>query len=240
VIGVVSPYSELLEVLYEDNHMLAVHKPAGWASTHFDGNDQTIDQVAKLYLKEKYNKPGQVYLGIVHRLDKLTSGVLLFARTSKAAARLSEQFREGAVEKRYWAVTSTTPTDPTKWVWQTSGALDDWLWHDDEANRVRVVSQDTAGAKSARLLYEVKSQSTEMQRLELTPHTGRKHQIRVQLSSRGYPVLGDGKYGSLQTFGNFIALHARSLTVLHPITHEPIALTAEVPRNWKGRFAKVL
>src|SRR5215218_9813374 len=99
-----SSFAELLDVLYEDNHIVAVNKPAGWSSAHFDGSDETVDQLVKAYLKEKYAKPGNVFLGVVHRLDKPTSGVLLFARTSKAAARLAEQFREGAVEKVYWAV----------------------------------------------------------------------------------------------------------------------------------------
>src|SRR5688572_13376546 len=133
-------FADLLDVLYEDNHLLGVNKPSGWPSAHFGGTEQTIDLVAKEYLKEKYQKPGNVFLGVVHRLDKPVSGCLLFARTSKAAARLSEQFREGAVEKVYWAVVEG------RWDGE-SGSLDDWLRHEDAEHRVAVVPPDTPGAK---------------------------------------------------------------------------------------------
>jgi 23S rRNA pseudouridine1911/1915/1917 synthase len=236
----VSRYAELLDVLHEDNHLIAVNKPAGWPSAHAADGEDTVDRLVKAYLKEKYGKPGQVFLGIVHRLDKPTSGVLLFARTSKAAARLSEQFREGAVVKRYWAIISTNPADESSWTWQTAGSLDDWLLHDDAAERVRLARPGEPGAKPARLLYEVQATADGMHRLELTPHTGRKHQIRVQLASRGFPILGDVKYGSTVRYGMFIALHARSLTVLHPISKGPLTLTADVPPAWRGRFARVL
>src|SRR5438045_8696623 len=121
-----------LDVLYEDNHCLAVAKPAGTPSAHFDGSVETLDRLAKAYLKEKYAKPGDVFLGIVHRLDKPTSGVLLFARTSKAAARIAEQFREGGVDKVYWAIVEGRMKAP-------DGTLEDWLWKDDVAGHVSVV-----------------------------------------------------------------------------------------------------
>ena len=238
-----TPFSDLLDILYEDNHLLGLNKPAGWPTTHFEGTEETVDRLVKAYLKEKYQKPGNVFLGVVHRLDKLTSGALMFARTSKAAARLSEQFKNGAAEKVYWAVVDEKPvSDPsiTKWHWGESGSMDDFLFHDDLAHQVRVVSKGTPGAKSARLLYTVKARAEGKMLLELRPHTGRKHQLRVQLSTRGHPILGDVKYGSPISFGMFIALHARSLTVLHPITAEPITLTAELPKTWRGRFAKLL
>ena len=234
-----SSFADLLSVLYEDNHVVGVDKPSGWPSAHFEGDEQTVDQLVKAYLKEKYQKPGNVFLGVVHRIDKPVSGCLLFARTSKAAARLSEQFRDGAVEKVYWAVVEASPTGHDPWAADT-GSFDDWLLHDDAARRVRVVPADTPGAKSARLVYEVRSRHAGLVWLELRPHTGRKHQLRVQLAARGCPIYGDAKYGSPHALGNAIALHARSLTFLHPTRSEPVTLTADVPRHWRGRFAELL
>jgi 23S rRNA pseudouridine1911/1915/1917 synthase len=136
-------WSDALEVLYEDNHLVAVNKPCGWPSAHFDGQTETVDRLVKDYLREKYNKPGNVFLGVVHRLDRPVSGVLVFARTSKAAARLSEQFRENAVEKTYWAVTEAIPPD-------MAGTLTDHLVHDDEAMRARVTTATTRAARRRR------------------------------------------------------------------------------------------
>ena len=222
-----------LEVLYEDNHCLAVAKPAGVPSTHYDGSAETVDRSVKAYLKDKFAKPGNVFLGIVHRLDKPTSGVLLFARTSKAAARLAEQFREGAVEKVYWAVVEGNPPEP-------AGTLEDWLRKDADAGRVEVVAANTPGGKPAIVHYHRRAGSGRLSWLELRPQTGRTHQLRVQLSSRGHPVVGDFKYGSEEPFAGGIALHARSLTFLHPIRQEPITLTAALPQAWRGRFAHLL
>ena len=235
-------FADALDILYEDNHCLALNKPAGWPTTHFDGREETVDRLAKAYLKEKYRKPGNVFLGVVHRLDKPVSGVLLFARTSKAAARLSEQFREGVVEKTYWAVVESRvkPTDGCPWASSDSGSLEDWLKKDDAAARVEVIPPETPGAQLARLLFTVRGRYDGLTWLELRPHTGRKHQLRVQLASRGYPIYGDAKYGSDHSFGPAIALHARSLTFLHPVSKEPITLTAEVPAYWRGRFAHLL
>ena len=233
-------FAELLDILFEDNHCLGLNKPAGWPTTHFDGTEETFDRLAKDYLKEKYQKPGNVYLGIVQRLDKPTSGALVFAKTSKAAARLSEQFRDGAVEKVYWAVASEALPKPKGFVWGDWGTLDDWLFHDDSERLVRVVPEDTEGAKHARTGYQVKARHGGLMLLELRPMTGRKHQLRVQLASRGAPIFGDKKYGATQIFGHGIGLHAKSLTFLHPVLHEPVMLKAEVPKEWKGRFAYLL
>lgn len=230
-----SSYADLLDVLYEDNHLLALNKPAGWPTTHFDGGDETVDRLAKAYLKEKYQKPGNVFLGVVHRLDKPTSGAVVFARTSKAASRLSEQFRDGAVEKTYWAVVETGDTGLSQW-----GTLEDWLLHRDDEHRVEVVPPNTPDAKPARTHYQVKATHGGMTLLELRPQTGRKHQLRVQLASRGCPVYADAKYGGKQVFGHAIGLHARSLSFLHPTKNEPVTLTAEVPKPWRGRFAYLL
>jgi 23S rRNA pseudouridine1911/1915/1917 synthase len=219
-----------LEILYEDNHCLAVAKPVGVPSTHFDGKTETVDRAAKVYLKDKYQKPGNVFLGVVHRLDKSVSGVLLFARTSKAAARLSEQFREGTVEKVYWAVVEGE-------VQSEAGSLEDWLRKDEAAGRVRVVSADTPGAKQALLHYQKRAVHGGLTWLEVRPQTGRTHQLRVQLARHGHPIYGDAKYGGVHTFGTGIGLHARSLTFLHPVRYEPVTITAEAPRPWRGRFA---
>lgn len=235
-------FSESLDILYEDNHLLALNKPAGWPTTHFDGTDETVDRLAKAYLKEKYGKPGNVFLGVVHRLDKPVSGVLVFARTSKAAARLSEQFRGGAVEKTYWAVVETPSggRQPPEFNRSDSGSLEDYLLKDDPTTRVEVVPAGTPGAQLARLVFTVRGRHDGLTWLELRPHTGRKHQLRVQLASRGCPVYGDTKYGSDRAFGPAIALHARGLSFLHPTTKEPVSLTAELPKPWRGRFAHLL
>src|SRR5262245_1093515 len=232
-------FADSLDILYEDNHRLAPNKPAGWPTTHFDGKDETVDRLAKSYLKEKYQKPGNVFLGVVHRLDKPVSGALLFARTSKAAARLSEQFREGMIEKQYWAVVEDRAKG-APWEAADTGSLEDWLKKDEPKARVEVVPKDTPGAQFARLLYVVRGRRDKLTWLELRPHTGRKHQLRVQLASRGYPIYGDAKYGSDHPFGHAVALHARSLTFLHPTTKEPLTVKADVPKIWRGRFAHLL
>ena len=226
-------FADILDILYEDNHCIAVNKPVGWPSAHFDGIHETIDRLVKSYLKEKYKKPGNVFLGVVHRLDKPVSGVLLFARTSKAAARLSEQFRENAIEKVYWAVVEGEIAQP----W---GTLEDWLRKDEATRRVEVLEEGGQGSKSAVLHFQNHCTHAGLSFLEVRPQTGRTHQLRVQLSHHGHPIYGDAKYGSPHKFGNSIGLHARALTFLHPIRLEPITLVAEVPRPWPGRFAYLL
>jgi 23S rRNA pseudouridine1911/1915/1917 synthase len=227
------------EILFEDSQCIAVAKPANVLSTHYQGKDETLDRAVKAYLKEKYDKPGNVFLGIVHRLDRPVSGVLLFARTSKAAARLAEQFRDGNVEKIYWAVVEGIPT-------KTAGSLEDWLFKDRAAKpegrrgRVQIVEPRTKGARQALLHYQVKATYGELSWLELRPQTGRSHQLRVQLAHFGHPIVGDARYGSVHTFEDGIALHARSLTFLHPIRYEPITVTADVPRSWRHRFAHLV
>ena len=222
-----------LEILYEDNHCLAIAKPGGWASAHFQGNEATLDQAVKVYLKAKHRKPGNVFLGVVHRLDKPVSGVLLFARTSKAAARLAAQFREGTVEKVYWAVIEGELA-------ASAGTFEDWLVRDRAAGRVDVADPHAPGARQALLHFHRKAVGGGLTWLELRPQTGRRHQLRVQLAHRRHPIYGDAKYGSVHTFDRGIALHARALTFLHPVRYEPVTLTAELPTAWRRRFAPLL
>jgi 23S rRNA pseudouridine1911/1915/1917 synthase len=225
--------TEPLEILYEDNHCLAIAKPSGVASAHFQGQQETLDRVVKEYLKDKYKKPGKVFLGIVHRLDKPVTGVLLFARTSKAAARLSEQFREGTIEKTYWAIVEGQ-------VQRDAGTLEDWLRKNPDTHRVEVLDPNTNGARQSLLHFQRRGLTGDLTWLEVRPQTGRTHQLRVQLAHHGHPIYGDAKYGSVRTFGDGIALHARSLTFLHPVRYEPITLTADLPEAWRSRFAAVL
>jgi 23S rRNA pseudouridine1911/1915/1917 synthase len=237
-------FADVLDILYEDNHLIAVNKPCGWPSAHFGGVEETMDRVVKAYLKEKYQKSGNVFLGVVHRLDKPVSGVLLFARTSKAAARLSEQFRDNLVEKVYWAIVeggaNRLAGEPTARPLAPAGTLEDWLRKDELVGKVEVVDPETAGARQAILHYVVKAEHNGLSFLEIRPQTGRTHQLRVQFASRGLPIYGDAKYGSRFGLGAGIGLHARALSFLHPTRHEPMALQADIPRTWRGRFAHLL
>jgi 23S rRNA pseudouridine1911/1915/1917 synthase len=215
-----------LQILFEDNHCLAILKPAGYLTTGYEGGEETLDRQVKAYIKEKFNKPGNVFLGVVHRLDRPVSGVLLYARNSKAASRLAEQFRESQVNKEYWAIV-TGNLQPE------SGTWENWLWKDTLSGTVQAVKFGTPDAKLARLEYTTRAKNDTHTWVELHPKTGRTHQLRVQLASRGYPIVGDERYGSAQTIANGIALHARSLTFMHPISYDPITLTAPLPLAWK-------
>ncbi len=232
-------FADVLDVLYEDNHVVAVNKPCGWPSAHFDGTNETVDRLVRSYLKEKYNKPGNVFLGVVHRLDKPVTGVLLFARTSKAAARISEQFRDNTVEKVYWAVVDER-REKGSIPFAESGTLEDWLRKDHTTGHVEVTPPHTPDAKQALLHYSRRAVHEGLMMLEIRPQTGRTHQLRVQLASRGRPIYGDAKYGSSWALGHGIGLHARTLTFLHPIRQEPMTITAPVPAAWRGRFAYLL
>jgi 23S rRNA pseudouridine1911/1915/1917 synthase len=214
-----------LEVLYEDNHLLAVWKPAGLATMGASAGTETLFTRAKEYLRLRYAKPGNVYLGVVSRVDALVTGVVLLARTSKAASRLTEQFRGREVEKRYWALVEGL-FEPA------AGQLDQWIVHDDRAERMRIVGPTVEGAQHAQLSFRRLQAVRGGTLLEVELHTGRKHQIRVQLADRGHPILGDRKYGSRRPFPTGIALHARRLAFVHPVRGERIELVAHLPKAW--------
>lgn len=220
-----------LEILFEDNHLLALNKPAGLATMGATGGKPTLFGLARGYIKRKYHKPGNVYLGIVSRLDAPASGVVLLARTSKAARRLAAQFRHGRVQKTYLVVVEGRVLRP-------ADTLLDYLAHDEQRQRMAVVGADTPGARAARLSYRRLCVGATESLLEVELQSGRKHQIRVQLARRGHPVLGDRKYGARQAFACGIALHAWRLMVEHPTTGQSIALTAPLPAAWQ-RLAAV-
>ncbi|MDR3637569.1 MAG: RluA family pseudouridine synthase [Isosphaeraceae bacterium] len=217
-------------VLAEDNHCLALDKPAGLLTQGDATGEPTLVDWARVYLKTEYAKQGNVYVGLVHRLDRPTSGVVLLARTSKAAARLSQQFREGSVEKVYWAVVEgRCPDDEGEWT--------DTLSKDERRNVVEIVAKETQGSREARLSFRVLGRSERTSTLELRPITGRSHQLRVQLAARGLPIVGDRKYGAKTALpaedGGFrVALHARALTFTHPTRKEAISVVAPVPADW--------
>lgn len=218
---------ETLSVLFEDNHCLAVAKPPGLLVAGDDTGDETLLDRARSYLKRKYAKPGDVFLGLVHRLDRPVSGVVLYARTSKAAGRLSEQFRSGSVRKVYRAIVEAIPQPP-------EGELRDWLRKDEARNQSEVVPPATPGARDCRLNYRTlkTNASRFLALLEILPQTGRSHQIRVQLSHQGWPIVGDRKYGAQSEFDRSIALHACELSFLHPTKKEPITVRVDPPSAW--------
>ena len=214
-----------LDVLYENNHLLVINKPAGLATQGVTDDEPSAVKLAKEYLKRKYKKPGNVYVGVVSRLDAAVSGVLVLARTSKAAARLSEQFRERQTRKIYWAVVDKPPK-------QNEGTLTDWLKKDEKTQRMVVAITRTIGAQKACLSYRVLKRLPAGALLEVELETGRKHQIRVQLAHHGCPILGDRKYGSRRPFTSGIALHARTLAIAHPVKKETLTFTAPLPSSW--------
>jgi 23S rRNA pseudouridine1911/1915/1917 synthase len=211
-----------LIVLHEDNHLLVVDKPAGLATAGVPAGEESLVTMAKQYLKAKHAKPGNVYLGVVSRLDAWVSGVVVLARTSKAAARLSEQFRSGGAAKRYWAIVDGDLPEE-------AGELVDHLAKDDAARRIRVVA---LGGQRAELRFRVLGRRPGASFLEIELLTGRKHQIRAQLSAAGWPIRGDRKYGSRQVFLRGIALHSAGLRLRHPTERDLRTFVAAPPRGW--------
>jgi len=218
-----------VEVLHEDNHILAVFKPAGLPVQKDRSNDQSLVDLAKAYIKRRYERPGNVFATAVHRIDRPASGVVLMARTSKAAGRLAGAFREGRVSKTYLAVVEGTPPE-------RSQRLEGWILKDRSRNTSRMVADRTPGARHASLTYRLLGRFGAYSLLEVGLKTGRSHQIRVQLAGIGIPVAGDVRYGSREGFGHIIGLHAASLRFPHPTRGEEICLCARPPRGWRALF----
>ena len=218
-----------LKVIYEDNHIIVVEKPVNIPSQGDKTGDIDMITIIKQYLKEKYNKPGNVYLGLIHRLDRPVGGVMVFAKTSKAAARLSEQVREKVFQKTYLVVVNGKMEEK-------KGLLEDYLLKNERNNISKVVKEGTKNSKFASLDYEELKYNEEINLsvLKINLHTGRHHQIRVQLSSRNHSIYGDQKYGG-RGHGKQIALWAYTLKIVHPITKEEMIFKSipEINGTWK-------
>jgi 23S rRNA pseudouridine1911/1915/1917 synthase len=240
-----------LEILYEDNHLLAVNKPAGLLSQGDRSGDPSLVDAVTHDMKTRYAKAGNVYVGLLHRLDRPASGIMLLAKTGKAAQRLSEQFRSGTIGKIYWAIVEGSPTED-------AGNWSDVLTKDSRTNRAQVQlppvresaipvahlgaesDADLAGigaGKAATVQFRVLARWRRTSKLELTPQSGRSHQLRVQLASRSLPIVGDIKYGAKQRLKALdgrmrIALHARQITFSHPTRREAITVVAPVHADW--------
>jgi 23S rRNA pseudouridine1911/1915/1917 synthase len=212
-------------ILFEDNHLLVVNKLPSEIVQGDKTGDEPLPERIKSFLKEKYQKPGNVFCGVIHRLDRPTSGVVVFAKTSKALERLNAQFREKETNKTYWAIVENKPKEP-------KGSLRDYLKKNETQNKSYVVNENSPGAKLALLNYELLASSANYHLLEVTIETGRHHQIRAQLSKIGCIIKGDLKYGAKRANKDAsIGLHARSLRFLHPTTKEEITIVANPPAD---------
>lgn len=222
-----------MTVLYEDNHLIIVNKQAGEIVQGDKTGDTPLSDIVKDWLKEKHNKPGNVYLGVVHRLDRPVSGVVLFAKTSKALPRLNKMFAEhDKVNKTYWAIVQNCPKE-------MKGTLTHWLTRQEKNNTARAYDREVPGSKKAVLDYEVIASGDRYHLLQIRLHTGRHHQIRCQLAKMGCPIKGDLKYGAPRSNADgSISLHARNLTLEHPVSHEEISVTAPVPNDnlWQALY----
>jgi 23S rRNA pseudouridine1911/1915/1917 synthase len=228
-----------LHILYEDNHILAVAKPAPLLTQAVRSGvaepAPSLEAQVREYIRVQYGKPGNVYLGIPHRLDRPVSGVVVFARNSKAARRLAEQFQDRQVTKEYWAAVEGTP-EPAKGVWEN------WLVKVPNEARAAVGEKESPGARFARARYRLLKSAGGQALVELIPETGRMHQLRLQAALAGWPVLGDALYGAKTPFGpevelsrdRIVALHTRRLTILHPVKFEPLTFTAPLPAYWQN------
>ncbi len=214
-------------ILFEDNHLLVVDKPAGIATMGSQIGEPTVARYAGEYLQRKYNKPGAAFVGIVSRLDARVSGVLVLARTSKAASRLSEQIRLQTVDKIYVAVVEGGWPVDLRWRERI-----DFVAKQESSRRMAVVSESYPGAQLARLRMRVLASQAEMSLVQIQLLTGRKHQIRLQLSEFGHPILGDTKYGASRKFGYGIALHCQKLGFIHPTLKEKMTFTVSAAKHW--------
>lgn len=219
-----------MTVLYEDNHIIAVSKTCNEIVQGDKTGDEPLSETVKAWLKEKYQKPGNVFLGVTHRLDRPVSGVVLFAKTGKALPRLNEMFRLGEVKKTYWAIVKKRPP-------QEEGVLIHWLVRDEKQNKSFAYDKEKPNSKKAILHYKLIAASENYNLLEIDLKTGRHHQIRVQLAKMGCPIKGDLKYGfDRSNKDGGISLHARKVEFLHPVSKELVQIIAPVPEDnlWKA------
>lgn len=213
------------DILYEDNHLIAVNKRAGDIVQVDDTGDESLDDKVKKYIAAKYNKPNGAFLGVVHRLDRPVSGVILFAKTSKALERINAMFKGREMHKTYYAVVRNRPQPE-------AGTLIHWLVKNPQKNVTKAHDREVVGSQRAELSYKLIAELNGYYLIEVDPITGRPHQIRVQLSTLGCPIVGDNKYGYPRgSLRKSICLHARKLEFIHPIKKEPIVIIAPVPRD---------
>jgi 23S rRNA pseudouridine1911/1915/1917 synthase len=213
------------EILYEDNHLIAVWKRSSDLAQGDKSGDESLDNQIKKYIAEKYNKPGEVFLGVVHRLDRPVSGVLLFARTSKALERLNEMFKTRQIKKIYWAIVKERPPED-------GSTITHYLKKNESQNKSYTYDHEVKGSKEASLSYKMLARSDRYYLLEVELHTGRHHQIRAQLAAIGCPVKGDLKYGySRSNDDGSISLLARKVVFIHPVKKEEITITAHLPKG---------
>ena len=214
-----------MRVVYEDNHIIIVYKERGEIVQGDKTGDTPLSDIVKDYIKEKYQKPGNVFLGVVHRLDRPVSGLVVFARTSKALSRLNEMFRTGEVHKTYWAITKNMPAIE-------EGRLEHWLVRNEKQNKSYAYTKEKPGAKKAVLEYKMIGRTDNYSLLEVRLLTGRHHQIRCQLAKMGCPIRGDLKYGAPRSNPDgSISLHAHRLTFEHPVSHLQIDVKAPLPQE---------
>jgi 23S rRNA pseudouridine1911/1915/1917 synthase len=214
-----------LQILHEDNHIIAINKRVGDIVQGDKTGDQPLSDVVKEYIKEKYNKPGGVYLGVIHRLDRPTTGIVVFAKTSKALTRLNEMFKNRDTQKTYWAVVKKTP-EPQE------ATLEHYLTRNTKNNTSKAHIKEVPDSKLAKLDYKVIYKLTHYSVLEINLHTGRHHQIRTQLAAIGCPIKGDLKYGfNRSNPDGGIHLHARKLDFIHPVSKENVSLLAPLPNE---------
>ena len=219
-----------MTVVYEDNHIIVVNKTASEIVQGDKTGDTPLSETVKEYIKTKYNKPGNVFLGVTHRLDRPVSGLVVFAKTSKALSRLNDMFRLGEVKKTYWAVVKERPKE-------LEGELTNWLVRNEKQNKSYAYLKEVPNSKKAILRYKLIGHSENYHLLEVDLQTGRHHQIRCQLAKMGCPIKGDLKYGSPRSNPDgSICLHARKIQFIHPVSKEEISLTAPLPPGnlWKG------
>lgn len=217
-------------ILFEDNHLIIMNKLPRELVQGDDTGDETLADMVKAYIKTAYNKPGNVFLGIPHRLDRPVSGVVIYAKTSKGLARMSDLFRLKKIDKTYWAIVENKPT-------KTKATLENSLLKNHKQNKSYVVSDDRKGSKRAILHYELMYSSERYHLLQIQLETGRHHQIRTQLAHMGCIIKGDLKYGAKRSNGDgSISLHSRTTAFIHPVSDEPISITAQCPNDELWQF----